>query len=213
MQQPCTIKNLNWILLVTGFALVGACNRLDPDLIDDVQAKLSRIQESRPELEEALRNTTHLIEQIQKAPIGLQKSPEFGFQKLTNDMESLNAAYRELQEKHNALYTKLDGLMGNYIDGQIKKAVLVEGMSGFDETMSEFQRSRDALALRFNEYSATYARMSATFAALPEPEQAALNSRYDSSVDSIPKPTYRPVVKKPAEQTPNNTPEHQEQQQ
>ncbi|MCB0533159.1 MAG: hypothetical protein H6574_06430 [Lewinellaceae bacterium] len=209
MRQTLTIK----ILLVTGFALFGACNHLDPELIDAVQTRLGRIQESRPELEDALRNTTHLIEQIQKAPIGLRRSPEFGFEQLASDIESLNADYRKLQEKYNALYTKLDGLMGNYVDGQIKKKVLVEGMNNFEKTMSEFERDRDALALRFNEYSAKYARMSATFAALPAPEQAALNSRYDSSAVSIPKPEHRPTVKKPVEQPLENTSENTEQQQ
>ena len=97
MRQTLTIK----ILLVTGFALFGACNHLDPELIDAVQTRLGRIQESRPELEDALRNTTHLIEQIQKAPIGLLRSPEFGFEQLASDIESLKQKVNPLCRKWN----------------------------------------------------------------------------------------------------------------
>ncbi len=211
MHQPITIKTLRWVLFASGFFLFGACNRLDPELIDAVQTRLTRIQESRPELEEGLQNTTHLLEQIQKAPAGLRENPEFGFRELTSKLETLKSEYRKLQEKHDSLYTKLDGLVGNYIDGQTKKRALVKGMNSSENTMAGLKRTRDALALQFNEYSAKFARMSATFAALPAPEQAALNNRYDGIPDTLPKPVFRPAIKKTVDPSPKNTQENEEQ--
>ncbi|MBK8967805.1 MAG: hypothetical protein IPM36_14280 [Lewinellaceae bacterium] len=103
--------------------------------------------------------------------------------------------------------------MGNYIDGQIKKKKVEEGMSSFDNTMTGLQKKRNALAVQFNEYSTKYARMSTAFAALPPPEQAALNNVYDGLPDTLPKPAFRPAVKKPVVTTPENTPESIPQQQ
>ncbi|MEZ4939342.1 MAG: hypothetical protein R3D58_00650 [Saprospiraceae bacterium] len=213
MHQPSIIKILSRVLLATAACFLGACNKLDPGLIESAQTRLSKVQESRPELEQGLQNTAQLLEQIQKAPAGLGKNPEFGVPELTTSLEILKSEYKKLQEKHDSLYSSLDGLVGNYIDGQIKKKKVEEGMSSFDNTMTGLQKKRNALAVQFNEYSTKYARMSTAFAALPPPEQAALNNVYDGLPDTLPKPAFRPAVKKPVVTTPENTPESIPQQQ
>ena len=177
------MKNSMLTLVSCALLLMASCNNIDTKLIEQVQASMNKLQDSKQGLESAKKDVANLQEQMSKAPAGLQSAKEFGFNDLYTKLGAFDQKYSSMQALQDDWSSKLEGLLGDYTDGKIKKEALVAEHTVIAGEIDGIQQSLDRMAPFFNELSAEYAKMTATWQALPEAERLAHSKNAEVPLD------------------------------
>lgn len=165
------MKNSIFFFLGAVLLIVSACNNIDAAFVEKVQADQSKIQESSTSIAAALKDVSNLQEQMKSAPSGLQNSTIYGYFDLVNKVEMFKQKYKGIESTYTELGTKLDELLNSYTDGDIKKEEVAKEQEAIMAQQEGIQAQIDRMSPMFNDVSAEYAKMIATWQSLPEAER------------------------------------------
>jgi len=165
------MKNLIITLLGACLFLLGACNQIDAELMDNLQSNLNKVQDTRPAMEESAQQVVNLYEQMKKAPEGLKNNPEFSYLELLNMVDRINTRYQTIFKEQEAVKNELETLMADYSDGKVKKPAVEEALKALKPRVESLQKVPENMAPRFDQCSTEFAKMTASYAALPESEK------------------------------------------
>lgn len=157
--------------------LLGACNRIDTELVGTIQANLNKMQEFKPNAESAKQNVTTLLDQMGKAPDGLKMSADFGFADLFSRAQSFEQKYDAMIAVEEDMRTKLETMLGDYTDGKIKKEEIMKEQEAALADLDGLQKQLEMMGPLFDQVSANYAKMMATWQSLPESAKAAASQQ------------------------------------
>ncbi len=174
-----------------GFALLAlvSCNNIDSEVVDKVQTSLTKVQESKTGIDGAAKDVSNLQEQMNTAPAGLRNTKTFGYNELAAKVGGFGQKYSSMQAAQAEISAKLETLMGDYVDGKVKKEVVVKEEADLIGQIEAIQSQLDRMTPMFNEISAEYAKMMATWQSLPEAEQQALSNAPAPESAGPPSPT------------------------
>lgn len=167
------MKNTMLIAVTAALILTNACNRIDTELVGRVQATITKTQESKSALEGFNQNIANLADQVAKAPDGLKMTDAFGYPELKYKVQAFSQKFGAMAALQTDLSGKLETLLGEYTDGKIKKEEMVKEYEAVVAELDGVQQSADRMTPMFDQMSAEYAKMMATWQALPESEKAA----------------------------------------
>ncbi|TNE59212.1 MAG: hypothetical protein EP344_09065 [Bacteroidetes bacterium] len=185
----------NVFLTLTAFTLIAltACNKIDSALVEKIQASQNKAQEIRTEMEARAQNVSNLNEQMEKAPEGLKGTSEF--MELYNMVNGFTTKYGSIQAELDSINTKLETLLGDYADGNLKKDEVVVAHEAIVANLDSYQPANDRLDTMFDELSARFAKMTANWQGMSEEERTAAVQKSASEVGAgtgtgaVPSPT------------------------
>lgn len=156
------MKKLFLLTLGAALLMVTACRQVDEELVGKMQADLTKIKESEPEIASLVQRSAELMKNVSEAPNGMKYKPEYGIMEINQMIGAINGKCTSVQQTCLETAHQLDSLITNYSNGNIEKeavmaeyetiAPTVSGITGLagkmgpflDRASANFTKSMDA---------------------------------------------------------------------
>lgn len=171
------MKNILWMAMATFAIMAVSCNRVDTELIGKMQAEITKAQELAKNLEAGEKTSDALLSKMLTAPDGLKGNATLGYPALYERVVAIKTKYQGMAAEATEKGSQLQGLMDSYADGKEKKEDIVRQFESMSATITSSTEQSKQIASMVDEASASYAKMSAEWEALPEAEKQAATQK------------------------------------